>query len=193
MLSVSEKDDEPRTPGVLANALREDAGFTLLEFMLALFITGVLAVLVLQTYPFVMRYMVSWEDRVTLENDAHLTLQRMALDVAQADQISETSPSAWIFYSEGRPAITYEWVGDSLMRNDVRMHKPDIRVLDATYRFSSLHTAYVPLAHQVTEGTSEWAPLQATVSLTLSSPRNTIVLETAILSQRQRSWQPLLP
>jgi len=170
-----------------------EAGFTLLEFMLALFIAGALGTLVLQLYPFVMRYMVTWEDRVTLENQVHLTVRRMALDAMQADQVVEMDPYTWALHRAGQPTITYHWAGDSLMRNEQRMLISSFRVVEASYQLVDLHTSYAPRPKDLGEEADPTKRLRITVSLKVASPRDTLALETTVLSLRVRPWQSLRP
>lgn len=173
--------------------LSSEEGFTLLELTLALFLTGVLTVVMLQIYPFVMRYSVLWQDRVALENQAHLTVQRMMQDAQQADQMHSVADTTWIFYKEGQPSITYQWSGDSLLRNNMRMHVLPVRVLQARYTFSSQLTAYAPRQQEVPDGEDPHKPLKITVALTLASAHDTLALQTAGMSRRNRPWLPLQP
>lgn len=173
--------------------LSGEEGFTLLELTLVLFLSGVLTVVMFQIYPFVMRYSVLWQDRVALENQIHLTVQRMMQDARQADQISSVADSTWIFYKEGQPSITYQWSGDSLLRNNKPMHVLPVRVLQARYTFSSQLTTYAPRREDVPDTEDPRKPLKITVALTLASAHDTLTLQAASMSRRNRPWSPLQP
>lgn len=168
----------------------QDAGFTLVEVNVALLVVLTAGGLLLSCYLFAVRWFEDRRQAIAVENDLHLILQRLVLDLAYADQVIPEPDGAWrLTFASGRSHV-YHWQDRMLQRDGLRMHEAGVAV--DTFRLVPYgpSTVYSLPVAQVPERDSTRVIVR--VQVALAARRHRRRATTAVALRQERPWEPAL-
>jgi hypothetical protein len=188
-------------------ALRGEEGYTLVELSTGLVLTLLLGGLLYATYLFAARPVAAWRRAVTLENNLHLLVRRLAADLAYAEQLWAEAAAPWpgaapeapgdsagawtLRYASGR-TVRYAHVRGVLLRDGLRMHDAEVAVTAFHLQPSDTMTHHARLRAETPEaGTTR--PLRVEIRLTVEGPGGGRTAETAVTLRPDRPWKPMAP
>ena len=170
--------------------MKEDDGYTLVELMVALLVMLMFGGVLFSVYLATTKWVEPWHREITLEDHAHLIVQRLFADLAYTEQLVYENDETWVLtYPSGR-VVRYSYRDSSLTRNGRRMHDQALAVVDFRLAPSRLETAYA-LRKRDSALDDERSLVQAEIHLALQSRERTLALVTTAALRRHRPWYPL--
>ncbi len=170
--------------------IQEKQGYTLIELLIALLITLVLGGVLFSIYLASIRYVEPWQREVALENAMHLIVQRLAADLAHAEQLIDEGDDTWtLTYVSGRN-VHYSYHDSVLRRNDRRMHDDLLSAVAFHLVPSRLETQYA-LRRRDSVQEDERSLVQVQIHLALQSRERTLDVTTTTAMRQHRPWYPL--
>lgn len=172
------------------NRIQNNEGYTLVELMVALLVTLMLGGVLFSVYLATTKWVEPWRREITLEDHAHLIVQRLFADLAYAEQVIHEDDETWtLAYPSGR-VVRYSYRDSSLTRNGRRMQDQALSVVDFRLVPSRLETQYA-LRKRDSAIDDERSLVQAEIHLALQSRERTLVIATTAALRRHRPWYPL--
>ncbi|MDX1548406.1 MAG: prepilin-type N-terminal cleavage/methylation domain-containing protein [Rhodothermales bacterium] len=168
----------------------DEAGYTLVELVVALLLAGVLASVLFSAHLAMLRWVEPWRRGVALENDAHLITRRLAADLAHAEQFFDDGAGRWrLTYRSGR-SVAYRHEDGRLTRNGHPMHSAPVRITSVRFAPSKAETRYA-LRRRDTTLEDERSLMQITLYIAATSNERTLAVTTTVALRQHRPWQPL--
>jgi len=166
------------------------SGYTLVELLVVMFITMILAGLLFSLYLAANRWVAPWQREITLENTVHRILWRLAADLTYAEQLFAEGDGTWILtYPSGR-RVHYRYRDEGLSRNTRPMHDVALPVVNFRLLPSRPETRYA-LRRRDRETSDEQGPIRVTIRIALQSRERTLAVTMDVLLRRHRPWQPV--
>ncbi len=153
--------------------MKDDAGFTLVELLVAMALTLVAVTLAGSVYLFLSRAVSSWQDDVRLANAFHTTLTRVSDDLYDAVEVRNGPDSTLSITRADGPAIAYAWRDGALRRQDRIMHD------------TTAHVAAFDLAADSSSGAGGFE-----VHLALAGRRRVLEATTRVNRRHPPPWPP---
>ncbi len=170
--------------------IQENRGYTLVELLIALLITFVLGGVLFSVYVASIRYVEPWRREVALENHTHLIVQRLATDLAHAEQLIDEGNKTWtLTYASGR-VVQYSSQDSVLRRNDRRMHDDLLSAVAFHLVPSRLETRYA-LRRRDSVQEDERSLVQVQIHLAMQSRERTLDVTTTAAMRQHRPWYPM--
>jgi Tfp pilus assembly protein PilE len=107
--------------------LEQQAGFTIVEAMIALLLTSLVVGLVYSSFRFFSRAMSRWERRMALENTVHTVVRDLTRVAYRAVEIRRAE-GRWSFVGR-RGTTTYRHRATTLRRNGRAVNEPPVEVI----------------------------------------------------------------
>lgn len=115
-----------------------EAGFTLIEVVVAMAVGFLVIGLAYAAYGEASRHVSRWQGRVAAENALHLALRRFSEDVrSSAGALSVSSRALTLSRGDSRPPVRYVWKGGRLLREGRPATPAGVRVTSAAFREDS--------------------------------------------------------
>ena len=171
-------------------ALHEAEGYTLVELMVTLLLTLVLSGALISIYLAATQWVEPWRREITLEDHAHLIVQRLFDDLSFAEQLDRTEDGAWTLVFPSGRRVRYTYHDTTLARNGQRMHALAVPVTDFRLVPSRIETQYA-LRRRDTQQDDERSLIQVAVHLALQSPERMLTLTVAVAPRQHRPWHPI--
>ncbi len=170
--------------------IQDNQGYTLVELLIALLITLVLGGVLFSVYLSSIRYVEPWRREVSLENHTHLIVQRLATDLAHAEQLIDEGNKTWTLTFVSGRMVRYSYQDSVLMRNDRRMHDSLLSAVAFHLVPSRLETRYA-LRRRESVQEDERSLIQVQIHLALQSRERTLDVTTTTAMRQPRPWYPL--
>ncbi|MEZ4702014.1 MAG: prepilin-type N-terminal cleavage/methylation domain-containing protein [Rhodothermales bacterium] len=154
----------------------DDAGFTLVELLVAMTLAIVVTTLASSTYLFLARTVSVWQEGVHLENTLHATLTRLTEDLYETTDIDRLPDSTYALVRAAGDTIRYALRNRALYRNG--------RILTDS-------TLMAGVVFSVTAKPD--APAAFEFRLTLSSRRRALASTVRIVQRHPDPWRSLRP
>ena len=168
----------------------EEAGYTLVELVVGLLVTLVLGSVLFAVHLSTTKHVEPWRREVTLETYAHLITQRLAADVAHAEQLFDEGNGRWrLTYRSGRRLI-YRLDAGTLTRDGAAMHPPtlDVASLQLEPSHAETHYARPRRAAPLDDARSL---MHVRLHLAVASRERTLEIVTTAALRQPRPWRPL--
>lgn len=162
--------------------MREEHGYTLIELIATLSIMLIAGGLIYAVYLDALRHVHRWQNRMALENQGHLIVNRLTLDLHEGMELERPSESLWIIRKSDDAHVTYELDGQKLYRDGHLM-------LDSSLYLSRFEI----LPRQKKNDASAGANFQETVALrvVIRTETDSLKLTTKIHLRAPKRWDPL--
>ena len=160
------------------------AGFTLVELSITMLLMTLLVGMLFSVYTFLNRQFTLWQERVHLQSQVHVLMQRISRDLQAATLVEPDSVQAWTIAFGEAPTVRYVYVDSVLQRNGRGMHAEELRVISFGI------TRMAPSLPMVVADSNAW-PLRYDVSLQLAGTHAAYALNTSVTSRSWSSWPPL--
>lgn len=167
----------------------EKQGYTLIELLIALLITGVLGGVLFSIYLASVQHVEPWRREVLLENHAHLILQRFATDLAYAEQLIDEGDDTWTLTYASSRTVHYSYQDSVLRRNGQRMHDDFLSAVAFHLVPSRSETRYA-LRRRDSAREDERSLVHVQIHLALQSRERTLDVTTTTAMRQQRPWHP---
>lgn len=117
--------------------MKDDAGFTLVELLVAMALTLLAVTLAGSAYLFLSRAVNGWQEEVRLANAFHTTLTRLSDDLYNAVAVLQGPDSTLVITVVDGGVIAYAWRDGVLRRQGRPMHDTTVHVAAFGIAFDS--------------------------------------------------------
>lgn len=104
----------------------KEKGFTIIEMLVAITITGILITVVYMAYHFSLRHLRTWEKLSVLERESSIIAQQLRSDILESQKVKNTGLSEWEIVGLDGKEIWYQFQEGTLLRNQFPMNKEEV-------------------------------------------------------------------
>lgn len=108
---------------------KKEKGFTIIELLVAMTVTGILISVVYMTYHFSLRHLRMWEKLSVLERDSSIIAQQLERDILESQKVEYINPSEWVIVSLNGKEIRYQFRENILLRNQFPINREEVRIM----------------------------------------------------------------
>ncbi len=112
-----------------------DKGFTTVELIVTMGLVGLVSALAYAVYIFAYQGMKNWQDRVELENSAHLVMNAMANDFSDIKKIFYATEDEISFIKINDDTVRYAICEGGLIRSGKYLNKKDLSIGSIQFKF----------------------------------------------------------
>ena len=107
--------------------VQSDHGLTIVELLVSLFLTALLAVFVVYSYAFVEKFIYNWKNEIAIYQEAEFLLSSLEKDV-QSFREQRTLDSGLVLIDNVRDTVTYFVTHGALLRNNKMLNSNEFTV-----------------------------------------------------------------
>ena len=101
-------------------------GFTIVELMIALALSGIVMSLVFSSWKYISHYTVTQQRKALFQTEANRIAQLIASQIRKSPKVVLKSANSIVFLSpDGLDTIAYEWTSESFKKNNAEMWGDD--------------------------------------------------------------------
>lgn len=171
-----------------------EAGFTVVEAMIALLLSSLVVGMGYASYTFLSRMVVQWNDRMEVENTVHRIARDVTRRAHRADEV-RVEQAGWTFVADGH-TTTYQYAEDLLRRNGRPAHDERIDVVAFSIEILEPQAARVadePESKPVLSQGEERPAVTGSqrhlrLRVTGATQTDTLTLRTAVYLRQPETW-----
>ncbi len=161
--------------------IADEKGFSLVEILVVLALTGILGGVMITAYLFMEKSFTEWRQNSILERETHKLIRIVAEDLYKVVDIDEASAHFISFKRSDNHRVQYGISEQNLTRNDRILNNPGLFVT----RFN-METYFFQ------DSVYDSRPEFIRVQLGISNAKDTLHTETAIHFRNPSAWKPLI-
>ena len=165
--------------------VKSSSGITLIELFVALFLTSLLAILIVSANVFVSRFIGDWEDNNTVYNEGEFIISAIADDLKGSLDFKKSDSLSYVIYLSPVDSITYGQLEGKLSRNGKIINSVNISCLNLDISKNSIEKMSPDSI--LIKGKPEYSEIVATINLKLKYKKSVEVFKTSLRIKNENS------
>ncbi|MEX2345033.1 MAG: prepilin-type N-terminal cleavage/methylation domain-containing protein [Balneolaceae bacterium] len=161
-----------------------EEGFSLVEVLVVIALTGIVMWLTFAVYLFGQRYFVNWNQNLSLQNELHVIIQGITEDVYRAERIAGFGEEELILKMDDQNERVYHVKDDTLFRNTRSL--PGTSIALAAFRVAAKNNDAKNVSGSDKTETGKVSLFE--ISLSLTNGTDTLSTTRAVHLRKPSNW-----
>ena len=168
----------------------DEKGFSLVEMLVVIAITGVIAWLTFSIYLFGQRYFINWNKKLNLQNELHVIIQGLAEDIYRAEHIVAFEENKLVLQMGDQSERVCQAQDDTLFRNKRNLLSDDLSLV--AFRVAAHHKKSSGASKPTGMGRAEAGKIDLfELMLSLTNRRDTLSTTRVVHLRKPSNWNSL--